>query len=658
MAKTFIQRFRESRSLFQEAINAFLRGDDYNFDSFGSSTKSGEYVTERSALKSTVVQAAVRVIGDTIASLPIITYKRLEKGKERATDNPIYKLLHDRPNPYMIPFIFKQTMQYHLLLWGNCYAEIEFKSGVPVNLWPLMPDRVEHLKTQKGEPFFKIRLPDGTSQALAFYQVFHIPGLGFDGTKGYSPLYMAREAIGLSIALQDFGSTFFLNGANIGGVIEHPGKIGDVALDNLKKSIKEQYEGISNAHRVMLLEEGMKYSKTSMPLNDAQFIEARKFQISEIARIFGLPPHMVYDLDRSTFTNIEHQGIEFVVYSLRSWLVRWEQTINWKLLYNDPKYFVEFLVDGLLRGDIASRYAAYAIGRTWGWLSANDVREFENMNPIEGGDIYLSPLNMINAKDLTEEAQKVIDSKPNPSIPEDITQASLIKAYKEERNKKSAASRLKLRGLYKGLFADTATRIIKRERIYVMREAKKAFGKRDHQMFNDFLTKFYDEQIIYTSKQLRPLVASYSQAVSEIVKDEVNFKDDLTIKLDEFINKYSTDEATGYSAEHRKDIRNLVTKSIENQTDPIEDLNSQFDDWEEKKPESMSNKEVVKVSGAVAVLTYASAGITYLIWNASPNACPICSDLDGTIVGIEQKFAEGITHEPLHNGCECTVGPA
>jgi len=177
-------------------------------------------------------------------------------------------------------------------------------------------------------------------------------------------------------------------------------------------------------------------------------------------------------------------------------------------------------------------------------------------------------------------------------------------------------------------------------------------------MFNDFLSKFYDEQITYTSKQLRPLVASYSQAVSEIVKDEVNFKDDLTIKLDEFINKYSTDEATGYSAEHRKDIRDLVTKSIEDNTDPLEDLNNQFDDWEEKKPESMSNKEVVKVSGAVAVLTYASAGITYLVWNASPNACPICSDLDGTIVGIEQKFAEGVSHEPLHNGCECTVGPA
>ena len=606
MKMTFMQRIRQSRSLFQEAINSFLRGDDYNFNSYGAVTKSGEFVTERTALKSTAVQAAVRVIGDTIAGLPIHTYKRLDKGKERATDHPLYPLLHNRPNPYMTPFTFKQTMQYHLLLWGNCYAEIESSlRGIPLNLWPMMPDRVEHVKTQTGEPFFKIRLLDGTYKMLAPWQVFHIPGLGFDGTKGYSPLYMAREAIGLSIALQDFGSLFFLNGTNIGTTLEHPGKLSDIARDNLKKSMKEQYEGLSNAHRLMLLEEGMKVGKTVMPLNDAQFIEARKFQVTEIARIFGVPPHMICDLERSTFTNIEHQGIEFVVYSLRSWLVRWEQTINWKLLNNDPKYFVEFLVDALLRGDTKTRFEAYAIARTWGWLSANDVREFENMNPIDGGDIYLSPLNMINAADLDKAIDRTLRAKPNLAIPEDTTQESLIAAYKEERDKR----RLKLGDVYRGLFVDVSIRIIKREKIYVMREAKKAFKKNDNQQFNDFLDKFYNEHIEYVSKQLRPIVSSYSQAVSEVIKDEINFTDDINSNLDVFTNKYSTDEATEYSAEHKEEIINLITRVIEDKANVIEILNNEFDNWEENKPNKISDRETVKISDSVANLIYKLAGV-------------------------------------------------
>jgi len=608
--KTFIQRFRESRSLFQEAISSFLRGDDYGIDYFGSNTRSGEFVTERSALKSTAVQRAVSVIADTIAGLPIHTYKRLVKGKERAIDNPVYRLLHDKPNPYMIPFIFKQTMQYHLLLWGNCYSEIEFNSkGVPINLWPIMPDRVEHKRTQDLKPFFEIRLPDGTSQKLPPYKVFHIPGLGYDGTKGYPPLYMARETIGLSVALQDFGSIFFSNGANIGGVLEHPGKLNDVAKANLKKSINEEYSGLSNAHRLMLLEEGMKYSTTSMPLKDAQFIEGRKFQITEIARIFNIPPHILYDLEHATFTNIEHQGIEFVVYTLRSWLVRWEETINWKLLYNDPKYFVEFLVDTLLRGDTKTRFEAYAIARMWGWMSADDVREKENMNPIpdNGGSIYLSPLNMINASDLVNQAQKVIGAKPNPSIPGDVTQDSLISTYKELASKKSESQKQKVAEQYKGLFVDMSIRIIKRERIYIIREAKKYFPE-NPQLFNDFLDKFFKEHIVYVSKQLKPVVSSYSQAISELIKNEINFDDDINSNIDKFVDSYSKNEASAYSDERKNEILSLVSGKFKDNEELIEAFNDSFTGWEDEKPYYIADYQTSKIINEVQALVYGLAG--------------------------------------------------
>jgi HK97 family phage portal protein len=280
----------------------------------------------------------------------------------------------------------------HLLLWGNAYAQIiRDGRGNIHSIYPLMPDRMTVERTDAGELYYTY-LSDKGSVLLKRSDVLHIPGLGFDGLIGYSPIAMAKNAIGMAIATEEYGARFFANGASPGGVLEHPGIVKDPG--KIRESWNAVYQGSGNAHRIAVLEEGMKFQSIGIPPEQAQFLQTRKFQINEIARIFRIPPHMIGDLEKSSFSNIEQQSLEFVKYTLDPWVVRWEMSMQMALLSQAEKsqYFIKFNVDGLLRGDYASRMQGYATGRLNGWLSANDIRELENMNRIpkdQGGDLYL-----------------------------------------------------------------------------------------------------------------------------------------------------------------------------------------------------------------------------------------------------------------------------
>jgi HK97 family phage portal protein len=365
----------------------------------GGKAASGVAVNETTAMKSTVVFACVRILAETIASLPLPVYRRLQGGgKERANNHYLYPLLHDQPNPEMTSFEFRETLMGHLALWGNAYAEIERDGAGRVRaLWPLRPDRMQVKRDDQGLRY-EYLLPDGTMAALRQTNVMHIRGLSGDGIVGYSPIRLAREAIGFSLATEEFGARFFGQGAHPGGIVEYPGKLSDEARKRYKESVQEAYGGLGKAHRLMVLEEGLKYTQVGIPPEDAQFLATREFQAIEIARIFRIPPYLLQDFSRATFSNVEHTAISFVVHTVRPWLIRIEQAFK-RDLFPSPErdtYFAEFLVDGLLRGDIKSRYDAYAVGRNWGWLSADDIRELENMNPLPDGQgkIYLIPTNM------------------------------------------------------------------------------------------------------------------------------------------------------------------------------------------------------------------------------------------------------------------------
>jgi len=380
-------------------------GSAYSF--FMGSSSSGKRVNERSAMQMTAVYSCVRILSEAIASLPLNVYRYNEDGgKEKALSHPLYKLLHDEPNPEMTSFVFRETLMTHLLLWGNAYAQIiRNGKGEVIALYPLMPDRMSVERDNKGTLYYKYTkitedapTMDGTTVHLDASDILHVPGLGFDGLVGYSPIAMAKNAIGLAIAAEEYGSKFYANGAAPSGVLEHPGTIKDPS--KVRDSWNAAFGGSSNSHKVAVLEEGLKYTPISISPNEAQFLETRKFQINEIARIFRVPPHMVGDLEKSSFSNIEQQSLEFVKYTLDPWVIRWEQSLFRALLSEEEKstYFFKLNVEGLLRGDYASRMNGYATARQNGWMSANDIRQLEDLDriPVElGGDLYLVNGNML-----------------------------------------------------------------------------------------------------------------------------------------------------------------------------------------------------------------------------------------------------------------------
>ena len=368
---------------------------------FGRTT-SGKPVNERTAMQTTAVYACVRILAEAVASLPLHVYEYQDDGgKKLVHDHPLYYLLHDEPNPEMTSFVFRETLMSHLLIWGNAYAQIiRDGAGRVLGLYPLLPDKMEVQRDDKGNIYYVYSRNSDENPTFKEYgniklkaeDVLHIPGLGFDGLIGYSPIAMAKNAVSMTLACEEYGASFFANGANPGGVLEHPGVLKDPS--KVRESWNSVYRGVSNAHKIAVLEEGMKYQQIGIPPEEAQFLETRKFQINEIARLYRIPPHMVGDLDKSSFSNIEQQSLEFVKYTLDPWVIRWEQSLQRSLLLpgEKGKYFIKLNVDGLLRGDYQSRMNGYAVGRQNGWFSANDIREMENMNPIpdeEGGNLYL-----------------------------------------------------------------------------------------------------------------------------------------------------------------------------------------------------------------------------------------------------------------------------
>ena len=379
-------------------------GSGYSF--FMGSSTSGKQVTERSAMQMTAVYACVRILAEAIAGLPVHLYRYTENGgKEKAIDHPLYTILHDEPNPEMSSFVFRETLMTHLLLWGNAYAQIiRNGKGEIVALYPLMPNKMTVDRDEHGQLYYSYQrsndeaIPESGKVILKPSDVLHIPGLGFDGLVGYSPIAMAKNAIGMAIACEEYGAKFYANGASPGGVLEHPGTIKDP--QKVREAWQSQFGGSQNSGKVAVLEEGMKYTPISISPNEAQFLETRKFQINEIARIFRVPPHMVGDLEKSSFSNIEQMSLEFVKYTLDPWVIRWEQALTRTLLTPDEKatYFIKYNVEGLLRGDYQSRMNGYATARQNGWMSANDIRELENLDRIpaeEGGDLYLINGNML-----------------------------------------------------------------------------------------------------------------------------------------------------------------------------------------------------------------------------------------------------------------------
>ncbi len=362
----------------------------------GAESKTGIFVSSETALRYTTVLICARILSESVASLPCILYKRrADGGKDRATDHPLYSVLHNQANAWNTAFEYAEGTMVNLAMRGNGYSYVERnRNGQTIGLIPLNPDPVTITQALDWSPKYEVTMPDNTRAKLSTKDMHHIRGPLPRGYVGRSMITLAREAVGLGLAAESFAANMYRNGVKPSGVLEHPGKIDAPATERLRTQFANKYAGLENSGKPLVLEEGMKWVSMAISPKDAEFIDSRKFQRSEIAGIFRVPAHLVNDLEKATFSNIEHQTLEFVVHSLRPWLVRWEQAVWRDLLTQEERdagYFCEFMIDALLRGDTKSRYEAYTSAIQMKWMSANEIRIRENMNPREGGDVFENP---------------------------------------------------------------------------------------------------------------------------------------------------------------------------------------------------------------------------------------------------------------------------
>lgn len=661
------------------ALNSFIYGDT-----------SEVSVTPESAITSAAVYACVRILAETLASLPLITYKkRLDGGRERATDFYLYPILHDEPNEWMTSFEFRETLQGHLALWGNAFCQVEYGAGGQVrSLFPLRPDRMKEIRVENGQKSYKYELPNGEPTWLPGDIVWHLKAFG-DGTWGYSPVGLMKRSIGLSLSMEKFGSKFFSNGARPGGVLEHPGKLGAEASKNVRTSWNEAHMGLENSHKVAILEEGLKWHEIGMPLEEAQFLESRKFQATEIARMYRVPPHMIADLDRATFSNIEQQSLEFVTYTMTPWLVRWEQSIKKNLMVKAERkiYYAEFLLDGLLRGDTPGRTAYYSAGKQWGWLSTNDIREKENMNPVEGGDEYMVPLNMVAAgSEPTPPANNSGASSPSLKGGEEqkseltaelqrtlINTETLkrIEILKEQRARDSARSRHRLMGAYRGLYQDTAARVLRREAKDVSKAVKRIMPETGFPGVRLWMEEFYREHVDYVIDAFAPVSRTYGALVADQAAKEVEGD-----TPEDSVERFTESYVGGYGARHvaisKSKVEQAYSRAIQDELDAEEAMLQELEAWPETRAASVANEESVRFNNAMAKMVYGALGVQFLRSVAFGENCPYCDSLDGVVVGINEFFIKAgseiapegveplrsssdIGHPPFHDSCDCCI---
>lgn len=366
----------------------------------GGKTWTGETVSEYEALQIPAVLSCVRVLSETGAGMPLFVYRRTANGgREKAGDHPVYRLIHDEPNPEQTPFEFKEMMIGHVCLWGNFYAQLIMDGkGIVRQMWPLRPDWMTVKRpTADGPKVYEYRREDGSQRMFMEDEILHVAGLTStrDPLKGLSPVAWQRECLGWDRAAHKFSSKLFANGVKPSGILQVPGRLRAASEANLSKSFNDEYSKAENAHKAIILEEGVKWVQTTIPPNDAQFLETIKFSRSEIAGWYRVPLHLIGDLERATFSNIEHQDLGLAKHTMRPWCARIEQRMTKSLLGSRERstYFVEFSMNELMRGDAKSRSEFYGAGIRDGYLKVNEVRAWENLNAVPGGDVLARPLN-------------------------------------------------------------------------------------------------------------------------------------------------------------------------------------------------------------------------------------------------------------------------
>jgi len=651
----------------------------------GTATDSGISIDEETALEWTALGAAIRILSQTVAQLPLFVFQRREDGgKDPVRDHPVYGLLHDSPNPEITAFDWRGMIVTHGVLWGNHYAEQVRSAGGELDaIWGINPDRVTVDRGRGGGIVYVVSNPGGGSRVVPASKMLHIPGFMTDGLLGRAMVDDHRQSIGLGLITEKYAARFFGNDASPGGVLRHPETLGAEAQARLKTSWESAHRGADNAHRVAVLEEGMEWQQVTIDNERAQFLELRQFQLNEVSRIVtGVPPHLYGDLTRSTFSNIEQQSIEYLLYGLTPWLKRIEQRMNMQLFTDAERaagLFVEHRVDGLLRGDSAARSQYYTSMWNMGVFSINEIRALENMSPIDEGDMRFVRLDTVPLDMVREVKTPVAPPEPEPE-PDEEEEEDEDEARQIEMRANLPQLRIALVRSFESVFRDATNRLVKREIAQIKRALDRLPADADIRAFLDWVQDFYFNKWPADVRRIMgPTFNAYSTAVSKVAGREVDADPDEG-EVKEFSDEYLDTFANRYSRSSRHEMQQAVEDAVTADTDPRDAVLDQLDTWvegtESSRPrdERVSDRERHELSNAVTKFVFVGAGVTALRWMATGgDVCDYCAGLDGVVVSIDVPFVdEGqafkpkgasdswtpsstVVHPPLHNGCNCVI---
>lgn len=675
-------------------------------------SSSGVVVSPETAMKLGVFFDCVRIIAEDCAKLPLFLYRRLPGGgKEKALDHPIYRLLRIQPNPYNTSMELRETVVGHMVSRGNGYLYKRFKGGTyPESLWPLRPDRIVYRELSDTNPgglsidpdadaldpeaeplrFYEYILPSGQIRNFPARDVIHFRGFGFSGRTGYNPAFQAKQSIGLTEAAERYAGVFFANDATPRIVLKHKKHFQKPeAAAAIRKSWEERMRGLDRSHLVAILEDDMDVETIGVNAEEAQLLATREYNVEDVARWFRMPPHKVGALRKATYSNIEHQSLEYVVDTLTPPLTRVEQRLTIGLLTQEElgEYFIEHLIAGLLRGDFEARMKGYRVGREIGMYSVNDLLEIDNRNPIgPEGDVRHIPLNWVILTtepepddDETTSAPQDSDDDTQNSAPQDSDDddrtAALLRTLESRRTAgqdRAALIRLRLRAQYQPLFRQAADLVAARENADVARAVRRYLKKDDAAGLRAWVETFYDKHRAFIREKLAPVLESYAEALAGVVTDHLG--EDL-VNL-ELLAAFQADYLAGKNGRagyYAQAGAAAVWAILERHGDDLAAIEAALDDIRAKRPDAWADREAVRAGEALVREAYGHAGVITFRWRSGRDDCPFAGALTNQIrmdgqpfINSGQSFeADGetlqpssdINHAPAHRGCVCYTEP-
>ncbi|MCE5270829.1 phage portal protein [bacterium] len=653
-----LQEIRSSIATPEKWLVDWVRG--------GSETAAGRTVNEISAMNNSAVFNAVTIISGILMQLPLHLYRRTtDNGKEKATSHPLYQVVHGRVRPPragmpgMTAARWIQAAAGHVCTWGNSYNFRVFNgAGQIAEIHPIRPDRMR-LEERDGRIVYEYTPRQGGPVEIPHENMLHIPGFGFDGIQGYSVVTLAREGIGLSLATEEFGARWFGSGTHPGIVVSTPKALKKDTRDALKKQLSDKYAGLGKSHRLLLLEEDMKPIPISVSPEDSQFLETRKFQVIEIARWFNLPAYLLKEMDGTIKSNIEQQSIELLTIHMGPWITLFETELTYGLLRQDEidaGYFIEFDLNGLLRGDIKARYDAYAVGKQWGFLNTNMVLRKENEQTIgPDGDKFWMPVNMIEVGS---------ELPPAAAVAERMIEDPAHEHRTNEDKRRAVMARNRLSKQYRRLLEDAAGRMVRREVNDVRQAVRKYLSQRSASEFERWLRAYYDDLPERVKENMAPVITAYAESIRDAARDEIGSESDVK-SFEKFVADYIGTTAARWAGSSQGQINQLLNES----EDPAAAIEQRLDEWDKTRAGKVAARETVDGRSAFANVVFFAAGYRVIWINQGSEECPYCKQMDGRVIergGYYLKEGESLdagegklvisgpkTHPQLHQGCDC-----